>query len=113
MALGVDPFPKVDLLEDLWDELKRGRVYEVSLRSDKWILDGLQQGEAVYIDPRHAILETLLHELLHRRKPRWTEKSVTRMARVLAGGMDEREKIKWWKAYSRIKRKGKPVEVND
>jgi hypothetical protein len=99
-------------LDDLWDELQRGKIYESSLRSDKWVMDGLQTGDSVYIDPRPAILETLVHELLHRRKPRLSERAVTNMARKFIGGMDEATKAKWWKAYQRIKRKGPAVDVD-
>ena len=63
-------------LDDLMDELNRGRVYECSLHDPFFHLDGLQQGEQVFVDPRPAVLETVLHELLHRRKPRWGERRV-------------------------------------
>lgn len=98
-------------LDDLWDELGRGKVYECSLRDPKWHLDGLQSGECVYIDPRFAILETLIHELMHRRKPRMGERAVTRLARRLVARMDEPTKAKWWRAYSRIKKKGRPIDA--
>jgi hypothetical protein len=101
------------LLDDLWDELNRGRVFECSLRDKRWHLDGLQDGETIYIDPRPAILETLCHELLHRRKPRMGERAVTQMARRMVFGMDEPTKVKWWKQYNRIKRKSGPVEVTE
>jgi hypothetical protein len=101
------------LLDDLMDELRRGKVYECSLRSQGWQLDGLQDGENVYIDPRPAILETLLHELLHRRRPRLGERAVTVTARNLAVRMDEQTKSRWWKAYSRVKRRRRPLEVNE
>lgn len=65
-------------LDDLYDELQRGKVYECSLRDPKWHLDGLSEGKCVYIDPRPAILETLVHELLHRLKPTWSEMAVRR-----------------------------------
>lgn len=100
-------------LDDLLDEMNRGRIVECSLRDPRWHLDGLQDGEHIYIDPRSAVLETLLHELLHRRKPRLGERAVTREARRLFGTMDELTKARWWRAYSRIKRKGKPVEVEE
>jgi hypothetical protein len=103
---------QADWLDDLWDELHRGRIYECSLRSDKWQHDGLLDGEFIYVDPRPAILETLLHELLHRRKPRWGERKVTREAKLLVLRMDEATKIRWWKAYNKIKRKGPPVQVD-
>lgn len=101
------------LLGELEDELRRGRVYECSLRDETRQLDGLQDGENIYIDPRPAILETLLHELLHRRRPRLGERTVTITARNLAVNMDEPTKARWWKAYSRVKRRRRPLEVNE
>jgi IS5 family transposase len=100
------------MLDDLWDELQRGKVYECSLRADRMILDGLQDGEYIYVDPRPAVLETLVHELLHRRKPRLSERTVGIRARNLVVKMDDTTKARWWRAYQRIKRKGPPVEVD-
>jgi hypothetical protein len=101
------------MLDDLYDELQRGRVFECSLRDGGkgFQIDGLQDGQDIYIDPRPAILETLLHELTHRRKPRWGERRVTHEARRLAVRMDEATKARWWRAYNKIKRKGRPVEA--
>lgn len=99
-------------LDDLAAELERGRIWELSLRDKGWHLDGLQSGESIYIDPRPAVLETLLHELLHRRYRRLSERTVTREARRLLARMDEATKRRWWRAYQRIKRKGRPVDVS-
>lgn len=99
-------------LDDVWDELLRGRVYECSLRSSEFQMDGLQSGESVYIDPRPAILETLIHELLHRRFPRWGERKVEREARWLVVQMDEATKRRWWRAYQKTKQKARPVDVD-
>jgi hypothetical protein len=101
----------LEMLEGLWDELQRGKVYECSLRDARFHLDGLQAGECVYIDPRPAILETLLHELTHRRHPRWGERTVTRKARRMVAVMDETTKDRWWRAYNRLKRTGRPIEA--
>lgn len=101
------------LLDDLWDELGRGRIYECSIRDSRFQVDGLQDGEQIYIDPRPAILETVLHELLHRRKPRLGERAVERQARKLALSMDEHAKTKWWRAYRRIKRQRRPMTIED
>lgn len=100
-------------LDDLHDELLRGRIYECSLRSDRWQHDGLLDGESIYVDPRPAILETLIHELLHRRKPRWGERRVGREARLLVVRMDEATKAKWWRLYRRVKRRGPAVDIED
>lgn len=101
------------LLDGLGDELRRGRVYECSLRDPRWHLDGLRQGEDIFIDPRPAVIETVLHELLHRRHPRWGERTVTRTARRLLGAMSEAQKAAWWKAYRRIKRTRGVVYVEE
>lgn len=103
---------RVTDLDDLWDELQRGRVYECSLRDPKWHLDGLREGDSVFIDPRPSILEAVLHELLHRRKPRWGERRVTSEARRLLSKMTDAQMATWWKAYQRVKRKGRPKEVD-
>jgi len=106
-------------LDDLWDELSRGKVYETSIRTTlvrngrPVQFDGLLDGQVVYIDPRPAILETLLHELLHRRKPRWGERAVTAHARRMALHMDDATKKRWWAAYRRIKRVIPVVETED
>lgn len=95
------------------DEIDRGRIFECSLRDPKWRLDGLQDGENIYIDPRPAIIETLCHELLHRMRPRWSERRVTQESRRLLSRMSEQDLAAWWRRYQRIKRKGRPVELAD
>lgn len=101
-------------LDDLWDELQRGKVFECRLRDPHWHLDGMREGDAIYVDPRPAVLETVLHELLHRRHERWGERRVTREARALIGGMSEADKAKWWRAYSKVKRvRRRPVEIDE
>ncbi len=100
-------------LEDLYDELQRGKIYEGSLRDPRWVLDGLQDGDCIYIDPRPAIIETLVHELLHRRFQRWGERRVTREARTLLSKMSHTDLQTWWQRYQRIKRKARPVTVED
>ena len=102
--------PPIDL-DDLKDEMARGRIYECSLRDPRWHLDGFQEGDNVYIDPRPAVLETVLHELIHRRKPRWGERKVERTARQLVAIMSESQKAQWWRAYQKVKRKGRPLEI--
>jgi len=107
------PLLENPLLEDLWHDLQRGQVYECNLRSEVWQMDGLQEGDRIYLDPRPAIIETLLHELLHRVKPRWSEKRVEKRARILMLQMDETAKRQWWLAYRRIKKLCRPIEVED
>jgi len=102
-------------LGDLMDELQRGRVFECALRNQQWHLDGLhdRDRDSIYIDPRSAVLLTLLHELLHRRFPRLGERAVTTRSRQLFASMTEPTKVQWWRAYKRTVRKTGPVDVLD
>ena len=100
-------------LTELELELQRGRCYEASLRSETLVVQGLQEGEDIFVDPRPAIVEVVLHELIHRRYPRLTEQTVERLAKRLVGHLDEIGKWKWYKNYTRVKKKRKPVDVTD
>ena len=93
--------------------MQRGRIFECTLRDPHWRLDGLQHGENIYIDPRPAILETLCHELLHRRKPRWSERRVRDESRRILSKMSEQEIASWYRRYLKIRRKGRPIDVED
>lgn len=100
-------------LQELEDELKRGHVYEASLRSEKWVLNGLQEGEDIFLDPRTAIVETVIHELIHRRKPKLSERTVDTLAKKLLAHLDETGKWKWYKAYLKIRKKSQPIDLED
>lgn len=101
-------------LDGLYEELQRGRIYECSLRNEgRAQFYGLSEGQDIFIDPRPAVLEFLVHELLHRRHPSLSERAVTLRARRLVVRMDEPTKAKWWRAYNRIKRKARPVEIGE
>ena len=95
-----------------WTNCTAGRCTSAAC-GDHWQHDGLLDGESIYVDPRPAILETVIHELIHRRKPRMGERRVGQMARLLVVRMDEATKRKWWLAYRRVKRKGPAVDVED
>lgn len=100
-------------LEGLWAELARVRVLTCSLRDPEFHLDGMQVGRIVYIDERPAIVETLLHELIHSRFPSMSERAVLRASRKLLQTMTDAELRKWWTAYKRVRKIGRPVELGE
>lgn len=85
------------LLKELRAELKKGGIVEAPLRAEGWHVDGLCDHEEgrVYVDPAPTITEILLHELLHRRFPRWGEKRVDKTAARLLRSMNSRQ-ASWW-----------------
>jgi hypothetical protein len=95
-----------DLFKELRAELKKGRITEAPLRGKGWHIDGLCNHDEgrVYVDPAPTIAEILMHELLHRRFPRWGEKRVDKTARRLLRSMNSRQAAWWARQYQRRKR---------
>ena len=92
-------------LRELMTELRKGNIYECALRDTekKHQVHGLQIDDEIWIDPRCAVLEIVVHEILHRLKPTWREQTVMIHARNLVVEMDEKTKSTWWRAYNKIK----------
>lgn len=104
-----------DLKAELWRELRDGRgVHEAELRYPGWHLDGLCEGGKVYVDPAPSIVETLLHELLHRARPRWGERRVDAEAKRMLRQMSTQEVRRWYRTYQRVKQsRVTPVRLGD
>src|SRR5690349_15149429 len=100
-------------LDALWDELQKGRIFECSVRSDEAQVYGLHDDGNIFIDPRPSILDTLVHELLHRRYPELSERAVRRRTARLVRRMDESTKNRWYAAYNRLKRKRRPKDIDE
>ena len=95
-----------DRLRELSEELAKGRVVEARLKAHDAHLDGLcDYGSGIiYIDPRTAVVSTLLHELIHRRWPSWSEGRVAREERRLLSMMTPDDVNKWFRRYQKAKR---------
>ncbi len=95
------------LMAELRDELSRGRVYQAEIQSDGELVEGLYEPGSgnVYVDPSPNVVDTLLHELLHRRYPRWGEKRVSLTAHQLVSAMSATERRNWYRAYRKVAKK--------
>lgn len=103
-------------LAELAEELSRGRIVEARLKANDAHLDGLcDYGSGViYIDPRTAIVSTLLHELIHRRWPSWPEARVAREERRLIRNMTTSQVQHWYRRYAAAKQtRRSTVRVDD
>ena len=95
-----------DRLAELHEELNKGKVVEARLIAPDMHMDGLCDfgSKTIYIDPRTAIVTTLLHELLHRRHPDWQEHRVAREEKRLIRNMTTKEVSRWYRNYQQVKR---------
>lgn len=100
-------------LTDLRDELRRGNVTEADLRDPSEHLLGLcQPSGQIYISPKAATCEVILHELIHRRHPRWREARVEREARYVFRHMSDEDRASLYRLYRRKARTApKPITV--
>lgn len=100
----------------LAEELRRGRIVEARLVEPGYHVHGLSDPDSgtIVIDPAPATVSTLLHELLHRRYPAWSERRVETEERRLMRHLSDDE-VRWWYAQylRRRKRQRRPVAVRD
>lgn len=102
-------------LADLWDELGNGRIVESDLRDPLQHLDGFMDygTKRVHVNPRPAVVEVLLHELLHRRFPSMSERRVDSEAKRLLCSMSSADVAKWYRQYSIVaRRRTRPMHVD-
>jgi hypothetical protein len=93
------------MLEELEQELGRVRIVEAPIAKDGYChIEGLQQASTIWINPRVAIVEVVIHELLHCRYPSWSERRVNREGRRLLTALDDAGITKWHRRYQRAKR---------
>lgn len=101
-------------LDDLWAEFRRGRIVEAMLIEPGYHLHGLcdYDSGAVLVNPQPHTVAVLLHELLHRRFPRWGEARVERETHRIVSRMTDAEIASWYRAYRRTARRlTRPVVV--
>jgi hypothetical protein len=103
-------------LTDLETELANGRIYEATLITDDGAhLMGLcDHGKgAITIDPKVAIVSTLLHELIHRKFPDWSEAKVRKAEIAALKQLSQQDIQTWYRRYKRAVRKRRPVDAID
>ena len=72
------------LLLELVAAIGAGGIWVGPLHDDRDILHGLCEGGKVYVDQTVSTVDTLLHELTHRMRPAWSERTVrARTARLM------------------------------
>ena len=97
-------------------ELSNGRIYEATLVTDDGAhLLGMcdHANGAITIDPKVAIVSTLLHELIHRKYPDWSEARVRKAEISALKQLSQHDIQTWYRRYKRAVRKRRPVDAID
>lgn len=108
------PRPVADMLAELEEELSRGKVYEAELKARGQIVYGLCDYEtgAITVDPVPYTVEVLLHELVHRRWPSWSERRVEREAHRLVCSLTRRQLLAWHRRWLAVRKKRRPIDTD-
>lgn len=108
--------PSAALVEELTHEFDKARIYEATLITDDgWHLWGMcnHNDDTITIDPKVAIVSTLLHELIHRKHPDWSEARVKRGEVRAMRYLSPADVQRWYRRYRKIVRKRRPVDAID
>ena len=95
-------------------EFAKGRIYEATLITDDGAhLMGMCDTDAqtITIDPKVLIVSTLLHELIHRAYPNWSERSVRRAEKKVLAQLSPHDIVTWYRRYKRTVRKRRPIDA--
>jgi hypothetical protein len=77
------------------------------------VTSGKHKG-AVRIDPSHDVCDTAIHELIHRLRPRWTERKVRAQTRIFMRYLSDAERDRLYslvQSVARISKRPLVVEV--
>lgn len=104
------------LLAEITEEMGKGQIFEAPIVGSKDHVEGLCNWESgdITVNPAPSVVDTLIHELLHRRFPKWSEERVRvetwRIIRTLSAADVQVLHHK----YKRIaKRRRKPVRLRN
>jgi hypothetical protein len=100
-------------LNELTLELARGHVDERRLvhAKGKEIIDGLLEGQTVTINPIPSTINTLVHELFHRRYPGWSESYVRARTSEVCSSISDAEELALFLQYSQVVKHKKRKKV--
>jgi hypothetical protein len=104
------------LVDELTHELARGFIYEAKLETnDGAHLEGLcnHENQHITINPKVSIVSVLLHELIHRRYPSWSERRVRSEERRALQQLSAQDIETWHRRYKRAVRKRRPVDATE
>lgn len=98
-------------LLELEEEFSKGRIYEATLIDPTHHLEGLcdPDTQTITINPQVSIIDSLIHELLHRRYPSWTERRVRQETQRMMGQLSTQAVQTWFRRYKRAVKKRRPV----
>lgn len=96
------------LIGRVWAEIGAGRITEAFIQDGAALTDGYYNGSGhVVINPVHQTVDTLIHEILHRLHPHWSEAYIRRTTTYLRRRMGDEEVQAMYREFQKRARKRK------
>ena len=92
------------LMVRVWCELGAARPREKYISSSRAFVHGTCEAGRIVINPVHMTVDTVIHELLHRLHPKWSENYVRNRTTFLRHQMTESETKQFYDEYQARKR---------
>lgn len=90
------------LMVAVWAEVGAGRIREDYICDPHHFVDGETQHTGhITINPAPAVVDTIVHEILHRLRPAWSERYVRRTTSYLMRRMTDEEIQALYEEYQR------------
>ena len=103
------------LLGRVWAELGSGRITEAYLPSEKHhYVEGLIEGQHITVNPAPSVVDSAIHEILHRLHPTWSENYVRRTTTLIMRRMTDAEIHAFYQEFQKRKRTRKrPKRISE
>jgi hypothetical protein len=89
-------------------ELANGKVDERWISDKRSFVSGLCEGKRITVNPMVDVVDTLLHEALHRMQPEWSESYVRNRTTWLMRRCSDEQIQALYESYQKIKKPRKP-----
>lgn len=103
------------LLGRVWAELGSGKITEAFLPSDPdHFVEGYISGNHITVNPAPSVVDSAIHEILHRLHPSWSESYVRRTTSLIMRRMTDEEVAAFYAEFQKRARKRKrKVRIED
>lgn len=102
------------LMVRVYAELGAGRLTEGYVHAKQEFVHGYIEDGVITVNPAPAVVDTCIHEILHRLFPEWSESYVTNRTTYLLRRMTDAEIQTFYEEFKRRARKRKkPVQAGE
>lgn len=96
---------KPALLVRVLTEIGKGRITEGFIHDKHEFVEGITDGHWITVNPAISVCDTLIHEVLHRLEPEWSENYVRRTTTFLLRRMSNEQVAQLYEEYKSLTKK--------